>query len=72
MKSLEQRCVEVMPNPGAFAREVFPPRHPLRETLERREYQEPRERYQKLPQVNLRYVLFEFYSLEEYNWTWQL
>ena len=48
MKSIEQLCVEAMPNPGAVAREVFPPRHPLRETLERREYQELRERYQKI------------------------
>lgn len=72
MKSLEQLCVEVMPNPGALAREVFPLRHPLRETSERRKYQEPRERYKKLHQVNLRYVLFKFYSLGKYNWTWQL
>lgn len=52
-------------NPLTVVREVFPPSHPIRETLER-------ERYQKLHQVKFRHVLFELISLEEYNWTWQL
>lgn len=54
MKSLKQPCVEATPNPGTVAREVFPPRHPLRETLEWPEYRELQERYQKLSQVKSR------------------
>lgn len=70
MKSLEQLSIEAFPDPGTVAGELFPPRHPVRYALERREYQEMREEYQKIDQVKFRYILRELKLPYEWNWTW--
>lgn len=70
MKSLEQLSIEAVPDPGTVAGELFLPRHPVRYSLERREYREMREKYQKIHQVKFRYALRELKLLYEWNWTW--
>ena len=70
MKSLEQLSIDAVPNPGTVARQLFPPRHPVRYALERREYREMRKKYQKINQIKFRYVLRELKLFYEWNWTW--
>ena len=70
--SLTQLALKAFPQPGETARALLPPWHTVRIALEKREFQEKRERHRQEHEKKFRYVMNELKYVDGLNWTWRL
>ena len=70
--TLEQLSLAAEPNPGETARALLPPRHTVRIAIEKREFEEKREKDRQEHAKKFRYVMNELKYVYDLNWTWRL
>ena len=70
--SLMKLALEAVPQPGETARALLPPWNSVRIALEKREFDEKRERYRREHEKKFRYVMNELKYVDDLNWTWRL
>ena len=59
-----QLALNAVPNPGETTRALLPPWHTVRIVLEKREFEEKRERYRQEHEKKFRYVMNELKYVE--------
>ena len=69
---LMQLALKAVPQPSETARALLPPWHTVRIALEKREFEEKRERHRQEHEKKFRYVMNELKYVDELNWTWRL
>ena len=70
--TLEQLALAVVPNPGETAGALLLPWHTVRIALEKRGFEERREKDRKEHAKKFRYVMNELKYVDDLNWTWRL
>ena len=70
--SLMKLALKAVPNPGETARALLPPWHTVRIVLEKREFEEKREKDRQEHAKKFRYVMNELKYVDDLNWTWRL
>ena len=70
--SLIKLALKAVPNPGETARALLPPWHTVRIVLEKREFEEKREKDRQEHAKKFRYVMNELKYVDDLNWTWRL
>ena len=65
-------ALKAVPNPGETARALLPPWHTVRIALEKREFEEKREKDRQEHAKKFRYVMNNFKYVDDLNWTWRL
>ena len=70
--TLEQLSLAAEPNQGETARALLPPRHTVRIAIEKREFEEKREKDRQEHAKKFRYVMNELKYVYDLNWTWRL
>ena len=69
---LMKLAFKAVPQPGETARALLPPWHTVRIALEKREFEEKRERHRQEHEKKFRYVMNELKYVDDLNWTWRL
>ena len=70
--SLMKLALKAVPNPAETARALLPPWHTVRIVLEKREFEEKREKDRQEHAKKFRYVMNELKYVDDLNWTWRL
>ena len=70
--SLMKLALKAVPNPEETARALVPPWHTVRIVLEKREFEEKREKDRQEHAKKFRYVMNELKYVDDLNWTWRL
>ena len=65
-------ALKAVPNPGETARTLLPPWHTVQIALEKREFEEKREKDRQEHPKKFRYVMNELQYVDDLNWTWRL
>lgn len=64
METSENPALKAVPHPAEMARKYLPPHHPLAVALEAIDYEEQRTKFRQEHRHQFRYVLKEFWFLE--------
>ena len=65
-------ALKAVPNPGETARALLQPWHTLQIALEKREFEEKREKDRQEHGKKFRYIMNELKYVDDLNWTWRL
>lgn len=72
MKTLENLALKAVPHPAEMARKYLPPHHPLAVALKAIDYEQQRNKFRQEDRHRFRYVLKEFWFLENFFATFDL
>ena len=65
-------ALKAVTNPGETARALLPPWHTVRIALEKREFEEKRQKDRQEHAKKFRYVMNNLKYVDDLNWTWRL